>query len=90
MELMQVFIGISYSTSFEKINNNKKKKKRLIPKIVVHVESEEEVQKIIKLANQTKISITFRAAGTSLSGNFIVFKRRRRIINLNLKRTSNN
>src|SRR5579883_2418588 len=43
---------------------------RLIPKIVVQVESEEEVQKIILLSNETKIPITFRAAGTSLSGFF--------------------
>jgi D-lactate dehydrogenase len=44
----------------------------LIPKIVVQVESEEEeVQKIILLSNETKIPITFRAAGTSLSGFFL-------------------
>jgi D-lactate dehydrogenase len=45
---------------------------RLIPKIVVQVESEEEeVQKIILLSNETKIPITFRAAGMSLSGQAV-------------------
>ena len=41
---------------------------RLIPKLVVRVESEEEVINVIKECRDLKIPFTFRAAGTSLSG----------------------
>ena len=41
---------------------------RITPKLVVQVENEQEVLELIKLANQFKVNITFRAAGTSLSG----------------------
>jgi D-lactate dehydrogenase len=41
---------------------------RIIPQLVVIVETNSEVQFIINLANKLKFSITFRAAGTSLSG----------------------
>lgn len=41
---------------------------RLIPKLVVRVESEDEVVAILKSAFKEKVAVTFRAAGTSLSG----------------------
>ncbi|ECO6130545.1 FAD-binding oxidoreductase [Campylobacter coli] len=39
-----------------------------IPKIVIIAKNEDEIKQIIQLANTYKIPITFRAAGTSLSG----------------------
>ncbi len=44
---------------------------RLIPKIVIHVENEDEVRLILREANKRKLPVTFRAAGTSLSGQAI-------------------
>lgn len=44
---------------------------RLIPQIVVKLESEREVQKTLHLAGEQRIPVTFRAAGTSLSGQAI-------------------
>lgn len=44
---------------------------RLIPKIVINVKDEKEVQLILREANKLKLSVTFRAAGTSLSGQSI-------------------
>ncbi len=44
---------------------------RLIPKLVVKVESDDEVKIVIKRANELEIPLTFRAAGTSLSGQAI-------------------
>lgn len=44
---------------------------RLIPKIVIKTDTALEVEEIIKLANNLNLSITFRAAGTSLSGQAI-------------------
>ena len=44
---------------------------RLIPQIVVRVESEPELIRIISTAREHEIAITFRAAGTSLSGQAI-------------------
>lgn len=44
---------------------------RLIPKLVVRVESEDEVVGLIKLAQRERVPVTFRAAGTSLSGQAI-------------------
>ena len=44
---------------------------RLIPKIVVAVKSAPEVSRILQLANQLAIPVTFRAAGTSLSGQAV-------------------
>jgi D-lactate dehydrogenase len=44
---------------------------RLIPQIVVRAGSEDEIVKIVKLADIHNISVTFRAAGTSLSGQAI-------------------
>ena len=44
---------------------------RLIPKIVIKTDNANEVEEIIKLSNELNLSITFRAAGTSLSGQAI-------------------
>ncbi|KXZ46746.1 hypothetical protein GPECTOR_41g711 [Gonium pectorale] len=44
---------------------------RLNPKLVVKVHNEEEVRKILPIAERLKVPITFRAAGTSLSGQAI-------------------
>ncbi len=44
---------------------------RLIPKIVVNVETEKEVQLILREAYKLRLPVTFRAAGTSLSGQAI-------------------
>jgi D-lactate dehydrogenase len=44
---------------------------RLIPKIVIKAETEEEVSRILQSADQYGIAVTFRAAGTSLSGQAI-------------------
>lgn len=44
---------------------------RLIPKIVIKTDNSDEVLKIVALANEMQLSVTFRAAGTSLSGQAI-------------------
>ncbi|RXJ58024.1 FAD-binding and (Fe-S)-binding domain-containing protein [Candidatus Marinarcus aquaticus] len=44
---------------------------RLIPKIVIKAQHAFHVQEILKLATYLKLSVTFRAAGTSLSGQAI-------------------
>ena len=44
---------------------------RLVPKLVVRVESEAEVIALLKLAHAENVPVTFRAAGTSLSGQAI-------------------
>lgn len=44
---------------------------RLIPKLVVRVEAELEVVDLLKLASVHQVPVTFRAAGTSLSGQAI-------------------
>ncbi len=44
---------------------------RLIPKLVVRVEAELEVVELLKLAGNHQVPVTFRAAGTSLSGQAI-------------------
>ena len=44
---------------------------RLIPQIVIRSSSEEEVSKLLALANKYQLPATFRAAGTSLSGQAI-------------------
>ena len=41
---------------------------RMIPKVVVRSDGEEEVSRIIKTCKKYKLPFTFRAAGTSLSG----------------------
>ena len=44
---------------------------RLLPKLVLRVESEAEVVALVKLANLYSVPLTFRAAGTSLSGQAV-------------------
>ncbi|MCW9079727.1 MAG: FAD-binding oxidoreductase, partial [Gammaproteobacteria bacterium] len=44
---------------------------RLVPQLVVKVRSEEEVSRLLGLAQQYRTAVTFRAAGTSLSGQAI-------------------
>ncbi len=44
---------------------------RLIPKIVIKTESRDEVSNILRTAGRLKIPVTFRAAGTSLSGQAV-------------------
>ena len=44
---------------------------RLIPQLVIRVESEDEVVALLKLAQRDRVPVTFRAAGTSLSGQAI-------------------
>ena len=44
---------------------------RLIPQLVLRVESEQEVTRILQLAQEHQVAVTFRAAGTSLSGQAI-------------------
>ena len=44
---------------------------RLIPKLVIKAASEEEVSLIMREAGLLRIPVTFRAAGTSLSGQAI-------------------
>ena len=44
---------------------------RLIPQLVVRIENESEVVRLISLANAHALPLTFRAAGTSLSGQAI-------------------
>ena len=44
---------------------------RMVPKLVVFVDTEYEMIQLIKLANTLDIKITFRAAGTSLSGQAV-------------------
>jgi D-lactate dehydrogenase len=44
---------------------------RLIPQLIVKVENEDEVKEVIRLAQQFETPVTFRAAGTSLSGQAI-------------------
>ena len=41
---------------------------RLVPRLVVVVESEDEVRRILQCCTSLRIAVTFRAAGTSLSG----------------------
>ena len=41
---------------------------RQIPKVVIRSDGEEEISKIIRLCQKYKLPFTFRAAGTSLSG----------------------
>lgn len=44
---------------------------RLIPQIVVRAKDEDEVSLLLEIASQTGVAVTFRAAGTSLSGQAI-------------------
>eukprot|EP00878_Enallax_costatus_P026779 GHUV01028773.1.p1 GENE.GHUV01028773.1~~GHUV01028773.1.p1 ORF type:complete len:210 (+),score=37.41 GHUV01028773.1:292-921(+) len=44
---------------------------RLLPKAVIKVHNEQEVQQLLQLSQRHKVPVTFRAAGTSLSGQAI-------------------
>ena len=44
---------------------------RLNPKLVIKVNTEEEMTKILPIAKKHEVPVTFRAAGTSLSGQAI-------------------
>lgn len=44
---------------------------RLTPKMVIRAKDEAEVSKILSEATQKRIPVTFRAAGTALSGQSI-------------------
>lgn len=44
---------------------------RLIPEVVVKVKDEDELQWVLRLAREHQVSVTFRAAGTSLSGQAV-------------------
>ena len=44
---------------------------RLVPKIVIRAKNESEVSFLLKLASQYSVPVTFRAAGTSLSGQSV-------------------
>ncbi|MTJ81839.1 MAG: FAD-binding oxidoreductase [Telmatospirillum sp.] len=44
---------------------------RLTPGLVVVVETEEEVRRLLSLCRQSGVAVTFRAAGTSLSGQAV-------------------
>ncbi|MGI0116168.1 FAD-binding and (Fe-S)-binding domain-containing protein [Zooshikella sp. RANM57] len=44
---------------------------RLVPKLIVQANHEYEMSQLLQLANQYQVGITFRAAGTSLSGQAI-------------------
>ncbi len=41
---------------------------RMQPRVVVRSENEEEISKLLKIAGELKLPVTFRAAGTALSG----------------------
>lgn len=44
---------------------------RMIPKVVINVENEEQVRFVLQEAGKRQLPVTFRAAGTSLSGQSI-------------------
>lgn len=44
---------------------------RLTPQVVVQVETEAEVRHVLHLAHRHRVAVTFRAAGTSLSGQAV-------------------
>ena len=44
---------------------------RLVPKIVIRSSTEEQIANILKAASENNIPVTFRAAGTSLSGQSV-------------------
>jgi len=44
---------------------------RMVPQIVIRSDNEQEVSKILKAASSRKLPVTFRAAGTSLSGQAV-------------------
>ena len=44
---------------------------RLVPEIVIRSKNEDEISSILRCASESKVPVTFRAAGTSLSGQTI-------------------
>ena len=44
---------------------------RLIPKVVIKARNERDIQQILSLSNKAKFPVTFRTAGTSLSGQAV-------------------
>lgn len=58
---------------------------RLNPKLVVKVINEEEIRRILPIATKHQVPVTFRAAGTSLSGQAITDS-----VLLKLSHTGNN
>ncbi|GHF83453.1 lactate dehydrogenase [Thalassotalea marina] len=44
---------------------------RLVPKLIINIDNEQQLIDVIKLSNQYLVPLTFRAAGTSLSGQAI-------------------
>ncbi|HTT69716.1 MAG TPA: FAD-binding oxidoreductase, partial [Anaeromyxobacteraceae bacterium] len=44
---------------------------RLVPKVVLKVRTEEEVERVLRLCHEGALPVTFRAAGTSLSGQAV-------------------
>ncbi|MDR0540961.1 MAG: FAD-binding oxidoreductase, partial [Dysgonamonadaceae bacterium] len=44
---------------------------RLIPQIVIRTENEDEVSRLLAIADKLNVPVTFRAAGTSLSGQAV-------------------
>jgi D-lactate dehydrogenase len=44
---------------------------RQIPQVILFPTNEEEVRNLLQIANQQEVAVTFRAAGTSLSGQTI-------------------
>jgi len=44
---------------------------RLIPKAVIRPQNEMEVRKLLEYSRRSKVSVTFRTAGTSLSGQSV-------------------
>lgn len=44
---------------------------QLTPSLILHIEHAEQVRRVIALAHQYQVAITFRAAGTSLSGQAV-------------------
>src|SRR5690606_23442689 len=44
---------------------------RLIPKLVVNIDTREQLTRLVACANTHKVALTFRAAGTSLSGQAV-------------------
>jgi D-lactate dehydrogenase len=44
---------------------------QLVPELVLQIEDEQQMQQVIETANLHSVPVTFRAAGTSLSGQAI-------------------
>lgn len=79
--MLQQFIEeISYKIPTDRLNRDYMRRLawgtdagfyRLIPQLVIHAENEDEVIEIVKAAQKYLVPLTFRAAGTSLSGQSV-------------------